>query len=836
VQSRPADAVSPLGLVSMMESGPSPARLRHAADRLRLRAGRALVVMTGILVGQAILYGPSLIGHKILLPLDILAQPGVYLPETPDVRPPAPHDSNLSDLVYQFEPERRFGAAEVHAGRWPWWTPYQFAGSPTVLPKFSPFWILKFCFLSPVIVAWAQVAVALVAGSGAYRFCRDGLRVGYWPAAVAAWCYPLTGFFVFWQGTPVAEPVAWFPWILVAVDRCVRKPDGLRVALLAAVSGLILVSGHLDVAGQLLLGSGIYASWCFVDEYRKQWLTVRTFHAAAAVTAAWALGFLLASPHWLPLLEYAHTGDRMALRSQGEEERPPVGLKAMPRAVLPYIDGTTQLSGVMIGEGILPESAATAYTGLLATLLIAPLAWCSRRHRSVCVFFTLFAVFGLGWQLDMPGVVQLLRLPLLRMMSHNRLVCLTSFAILAMASIGLDALFCGAVVRRWWFWLPTASLASLCGWCVFRAVFLPEPLATEIESALWRGSRYAWIVDIDGLRQSQGWFVRIYAVAAILSGMGVLASLLLWFRPNIQRRLAAVLGTLLVVDLLWFAHGVSAQCDPALYYPRIPVLEKIAAADDGRIVGMGCLPAALSQTHNLRDIRGEDGVDPMRLMQLMEIVTPPGSPKLNYASTQWFRPLVNVMLSGEFRLAPVLDMLAVKYIVFRGSPPPSIHPALVGEDYWVLINSRAMPRVYVPRQVETIADYQQRLAKLAAPQFRPDRLAYVETPVDLPNPCDGSARIVDEVPTRITVSVAMKTRGLVVLADLWDAGWKAYLNGEAVPIVRTNHALRGVVVPPGRATLEFRYEPDSVRRGLWLASLALAVLTVWIYTSHKATA
>ena len=37
----------------------------------------------------------------------------------------------------------------------------------------------------------------------------------------------------------------------------------------------------------------------------------------------------------------------------------------------------------------------------------------------------------------------------------------------------------------------------------------------------------------------------------------------------------------------------------------------------GRIVGFSCLPAALAQTHGLYDIRGDDGVEPKRLMDIM---------------------------------------------------------------------------------------------------------------------------------------------------------------------------------------------------------------------------
>ena len=68
----------------------------------------------------------------------------------------------------------------------------------------------------------------------------------------------------------------------------------------------------------------------------------------------------------------------------------------------------------------------------------------------------------------------------------------------------------------------------------------------------------------------------------------------------------------------------------------------------------------------------------------------------------------------------------------------------------------------------------------------------------------------------------------MVLADLWDKGWEAYLNGKQVPILRTNHAVRGVVVPAGAGVLEFRYAPAGFAWGLKLAGLAAVALLVWV--------
>ena len=169
----------------------------------------------------------------------------------------------------------------------------------------------------------------------------------------------------------------------------------------------------------------------------------------------------------------------------------------------------------------------------------------------------------------------------------------------------------------------------------------------------------------------------------------------------------------------------------------------------------------------------------------------------------------------------------MRYVIGRGAPLTNSHPAFQGTDYWVLVNSNALARTFIPHRVETVAGDKARLAKLAAAEFDPREVACVESPVDLPGPCRGTASIVEEIPTHIRVSVQMETPGLVVLADLWDQGWQAYLNGRRVPILRTNHAIRGVVVPAGSGIVEFRYAPASFAWGLRLAGLAAAALLVW---------
>jgi hypothetical protein len=189
---------------------------------------------------------------------------------------------------------------------------------------------------------------------------------------------------------------------------------------------------------------------------------------------------------------------------------------------------------------------------------------------------------------------------------------------------------------------------------------------------------------------------------------------------------------------------------------------------------------------------------------------------------------------GSIRLSPLLDMLGVRYVIFRGAPVTGSRPAFQGPDYWVAVNEEALPRAFVPRQVETVENDKKRLEKMASPKFDARNVAYTESQVDVPSLCTGSAQIVNEIPTRVTLSLQMQTPGLVVLADLWDKGWHAYLDGRPVPILRVNHAVRGVTAGAGAKTLEFRYEPASFTWGMRLCLSTLFVLSIWLGIVVKA--
>jgi hypothetical protein len=531
------------------------------------------------------------------------------------------------------------------------------------------------------------------------------------------------------------------------------------------------------------------------------------------VTGGWVLGLLLSAPYLLPLRNYTQTSQRLALRQAGDEERPPGGLANLPQVAFAEWFGTHRPGTVYFAtqSGNLHESAACGSAGVLALLVAAPLAWIDRRRRGINGFLAFSAAIGLLWVLGIPGAVTLLRLPGLNLLSHNRLTFLTSFAVLALAATGLNNIWANGAAWRGWFWLPLTLLVLLGLAAVIRAMNPPEQLSIVLKT----------VRNADVVRQK---IAAIFLYCGGLCAAGVLAWALLgarlarWWCPRL-------LGAAMMAELLLFAYGYHPQCDPALYYPRLAVLEAIQQDVPGRVLCVNCLPANLHLSHDLHEVRGYDAIDPRPILDVLDLARDPTDTSPGNARTQKYRPRLAQTRTGELRLPPVLDMLGVRYLVFPGRLPLSQQPRWSGPRWAVYVNQKALPRVYVPLRTVAVREQRELLDKLAT--FDAEQVAFVDTPQSLPSECRGTANISAESPGMVSVTAEMNTAGLLVLADQWAAGWTAEVDGTEAPVLKTNAAVRGVVLPPGSHTVVFRYHPPGLTAGMVCLGAAALALLAW---------
>jgi len=57
-------------------------------------------------------------------------------------------------------------------------------------------------------------------------------------------------------------------------------------------------------------------------------------------------------------------------------------------------------------------------------------------------------------------------------------------------------------------------------------------------------------------------------------------------------------------------------------------------------------------------------------------------------------------------------------------------------------------------------------------------------------------------------------------------GWKAYIDGKEVPIVKVNYVLRGLAVPAGKHDIKFEFKPEGFYKGKSITSIFSIVLLV----------
>jgi hypothetical protein len=771
------------------------------------------LLSAGWLIPQIMLLGPALIGRTVDLPVDLLAAPNVYLPTRPEYANVVPrHGNDLFDLLF-IGPSTlgNFAAKELRAGRLPTWQPANFAGAPFVA-SYSPFLIPYYLAPYPITLAWIALLEAVTLDLGMWLLLRRTYRLSYWPAAMGSWCAPLCGFMTVWHGYSLVGTFCFLPWLFLAASAAVKNPRGYGSVALAVVTTLVLLCGHVGAAGLVLLTTGLYVLWLLVEKIRSGQRWPNAARSGSEICLAWALGFLLAAPFLLPMLDYGRTGARNDARSQRSDIRAPQGLSALPAIVLPDVySGDVRADWQRVNRLGLAETSSSAYAGLLALLWLAPLAWCDRSRRSQAIFLTLLAALSLSWTLNVPGIVHLLRSEPLRplaALSYNRWVLATSFAISILAAIGLEHLRTAAPGFRWWFLVPVLATACFGGWCLYCRTTLRD----SHDQQLFALSYDAGVAL--SLAALVGW---VTTLRAIPSGK--------WIRLG-------VIGVL-PLELFWFAWNERRQADMALCFPRISVLDKLAALPAGRIWGVGCFPPNLNQTHDLQDVRGYDAVDPANYIRLFELaMDKEHSPFFSYARTQMAMPAARRTARG-IKFHPVASLLNMRYLIFREPPVAELPVILHEDDYWIAENRDALPRAYVPHSVRVVKDDKQALAQMAGFDFDPRQTAVVTDDLDLPATMKGTASVRYPTPERAELGVEMQTDGFVLLSDLWDPGWRAELDGAACPIYRADVALRGFRVPAGKHRIVCTYDPQSVRTGFRAAAAGGAILVLWMLWKRR---
>jgi hypothetical protein len=224
------------------------------------------------------------------------------------------------------------------------------------------------------------------------------------------------------------------------------------------------------------------------------------------------------------------------------------------------------------------------------------------------------------------------------------------------------------------------------------------------------------------------------------------------------------------------------------------------------------------------------GYNPLHISRYDEFVT-----ALNDAPQDYHTAF---LLPSGLR-SPLLDLLDVRYIVQDGVLSPSrqdiqtlrTETRVVFSTPWVIVHERdSMPtHAWIVHDVRHVTRGEA-LPLLTSGAVHPYQTALVEgAPPVTAAPDDSvaeSARVIAYEPDRVSIATQAAAPGLLVVSEIYQSGWRAYVDGDEVEILPTDHALRGIPIPEGEHTVEMHYDPLSLRLGLWISGIAAATMVV----------
>lgn len=763
-----------------------------AAGEVAARSPRSVkregVIAAGFLVITALFYAPLLFGVRTF----------------PD-----------GDFVHHFFPFSLFQHQALAATQLPVWNPFTYGGHPFLADVqaavFYPLSNLIYLLTLPVTDAaarfyWLEVEAALhtaLAGWFAYLWMRD-LTGSRWAGLVGGVSFGLSGYVTGYAPLQLAvlRTAIWLPLLWWCMGRGWQQPrqwrwwGGSVFALSAAFLG-----GHSQ---SFLLISYATAAWTLCLAFGVRPRRVAAIVGTMVVVVA-AVG--LTAAQWLPSLEFV----RYSVRANVDYAFVSGGLGWADFWQLLLPAALTQYSPLYIGVvgGVLVGVALV--TGRDRSLNDLACAQSTLLPRRVGIFFCLgVVVFALLAALGGNGPLY----PLIYRIApgwswfrgQERAAFLVAVALSGLAAYGMAALpHLGVVARR-------------------RATFLA---AAFVVAGVYAFGLLWQLPGATAIHHAQ------YLLVAGITLLLALVTVLLVALPGLSAQRLAWVVALAVVNLVWANGGVNQLPGTPTDRVRVaPEVLALTAAVNERLSAANGLPGRVYNEYRAYDDYG------MRA-QVEDVW---GSSPLRVAT--YAALFEQFPLDRMWRLLGVEHVLTWRRELFGPSEVLAEFTQRTDTTYLHRL-PQANPRAWLVTQVSVVDD-DTTWQHLADHQFDLDERGLVGAeyadfaPSEATVTPSATVTLTAIGPATLDVRVQSASDGLLIVSETWLPGWTVaaptcgtatcpFTDGAGrsyfLPM-RANLALVGVWLPAGANSFTLRYDPPTVRWGLWISGGTLSVLVL----------
>ncbi|MHB1922758.1 MAG: YfhO family protein, partial [Chitinophagaceae bacterium] len=216
------------------------------------------------------------------------------------------------------------------------------------------------------------------------------------------------------------------------------------------------------------------------------------------------------------------------------------------------------------------------------------------------------------------------------------------------------------------------------------------------------------------------------------------------------------------------------------------------------------------------------GYSPAKLWRYQDLIDFQIQPQIEQmvAQLQTTKTLDSTSL-GIFSSSPVLNMLNTKYFIINPNSAPVENNAALG-NAWFVDSVEWVPNAN--HEMEALSQFDPKTEVIIDQKFKKD-LAHFHP---VPN-TKADIHLTEYGLNELKYTSQNNQDGLAVFSDIYyPAGWKAYMDGKELPIIRVDYALRGLKIPAGNHQIIFKFHPTTYFLGQQIAlysSLGLILLS-----------
>ncbi|RJQ25339.1 hypothetical protein C4577_06060 [Candidatus Parcubacteria bacterium] len=735
----------------------------------------------------------------------------------------------------------------------PLWNPYSFSGNTHLATYQSAvFHPLGFLFLVlPQIDAWSIIIILqpFLCLIFTYLYLREiGCKknTSFFGAVVFAFSSYMI---VWWEESYMSVYSTLFlPLILFSLEKLIKRINSLAFTLLVIGLTFSLLSGWFQSTLYVWSFSFIYALFHFISP--KQKMARFIFF----VISAYIVSLLLSSIHLIPSLEAYFYSARGSTDAKFIFDSYFLTMPDLVKFIAPDFWGNPGAYNYM-GQGFYYEKSF--YFGISALIFVLYELFSFKNIKKKENFFKLsfIVTFSLAFSLPTSWLLLYhLKLPLISTVLPSRILLLSVFCASVLSVYGLEKFLLETNRKKMILILSfIAAVFTILGILSFyyKAISYPTPYYSSVPMRnlilpliifFTNVSLIIFFLKFKEINLAR-YFSTIYFLKIIYRS---------FYSPfkfkdrlfHIQIKTLFVISVILIslFNSFYQSNKYLYFSDRKLIYPEVSVLltlSKNSGINRFWSLGKGYVDRNLAAYYNLFSPEGYDSIYIKRYGELMYAAQNKGRYYNQIPRTD--AAFSNFNSLDEFIVDPyrekLFSLLSVKYIIVKNDQKGKTIDGRFQEvwndnSFTIFHYKNALPRMFLVDNYVISKQPSEILANLFNNNLDLSKtLILEEEPSMLLRenlPLKGIINLEYYKANEILFKTNSNKDSLLFLSDNYFPGWKAYIDGKETKLYRANYSFRSVVLPKGKHSVIFKYEPKTFFIGAGVTVFGIVIFAIII--------